>query len=305
MSRPGGALTETAAKKLIALQFPNSCGPCWPLPKFRGPQDTGVSGKRGIAIKNALLSLTSLQNLRNVVSWGYGWDYQTVPAPPSVQHWDDMGIRWLPMVWGRRQLDAASNQVGILQWGTVRQAILGFNEPNFQAQANLSPAEAARLWPRVQQLAAQYGITKLVSPAVNFNNQGLNGIEWLRQFLALCVDCKVDAIAFHDYTCYGQYLQNHLDQYRTLGKKMWITEIACADPDPNSASRLPATGQMQYMLEAIPLLELDPDVEMYAWFSFFRDQWGNGGIGGVTGDAGLVRSDGTLSDLGNLYASLK
>lgn len=302
-SRAAQPLSDIAARMAISLQYPNPCTACWPFPKYTDPGDTRVSAKRGIAITNAKLSVASLQSLSRAVSWGYGWDYKASPAVPSVRDWDAAGVRWMPMVWGSAALAALTGQIGTLDWGaSPRAALLGFNEPNFASQANLSPAQAAQLWPQVQQLASRYGVVKLVSPAVTFN-PAYQGIDWLKEFIRLCVNCRIDAIAIHSYTCYARFLRDHLDIYRVLGKKMWLTEFACADPAAISASRLSAAGQMAFMREAIPLLEQDPDVEMYAWFSFFQNEWPSNVA--TTGDAGLVNSDGSLSELGKLYATFR
>ena len=47
-------------------------------------------------------------------------------------------------------------------------------------------------------------------------------------------------------------------------RPLWLTEFACCEA--SSVERLPAEGQMAYMREAIPLLERDESIEMYAWF---------------------------------------
>ena len=68
--------------------------------------------------------------------------------------------------------------------------------------------------------------------------------------------CRVDAIALHSYTCYSRYLRDHLNIYRAFGKPLWLTEFACMD----TVARQPQSGQMEYLREAIPMLESDPDV---------------------------------------------
>jgi len=302
MSAEGGALSEEEAKAKIALEF-TECEPCWPWEKYKAPGDTSLSSKRGIAIENKKLVRESLASLSSAVSWGYGWHYKASTGLSGVKldvsSWDAAGIHWLPMVWDDSGLVSAEGEVSTLGWGSGRMALLGFNEPNFADQANLSPERAAELWPRVEQLAAQHGIQKIVSPAVAFHDS-YQGVDWLGRFLELCVGCKVDAIAFHSYTCYGRFLKEHIDLYRSFGKPLWLTEFACAEGGDLNAGRLSAEGQMEYMREAIPMLEQDPDVEMYAWFSYFEDEWL---YSSTPGDAGLVSADGSLSPLGELYAS--
>jgi len=294
-SSAGGSLTLEAAMVDVSLTF-TQCQACWPWPKYKALGDKRRSAKRGIAIQNHKLSPQALAAVATTASWGYVWDFSpdyTWPVGgPTMAEWNAAGVRFVPMVWGE-------NHIGLAQQKGLpagRRALLGFNEPNFPEQAALSPQRAAELWPQVQALAARRGIDYLVSPAVNFHS-GYGPVAWLRDFLRLCVGCRVDAIAFHTYTCHGRYLRDHIDMYRVFGKKLWLTEFACAE-----AGRLSAEGQMAYMREAIPLLEHDADIEAYAWFSYFQDEWAFS-TGDVNGDAGLVRADGSLSALGQLYSS--
>ncbi|CAE7368861.1 asl1 [Symbiodinium necroappetens] len=121
----------------------------------------------------------------------------------------------------------------------------------FALQANLSPAKAAELWPSLEELARNASIDYLVSPAVNFAEY--DPIVWLHDFFEECQGCKVDAVAFHTYTCHGKYLKDHIELYKVFGKPLWLTEFACSEAA--SPERLPAEGQMAFMREAIPLLE--------------------------------------------------
>lgn len=298
-TQAGGALNEQEAKAQAAL-FYSACEPCWPWPKYKQPGSTRVSSKRGIAISNDLLSSAALASLSEGISWGYIWHFNpdTVwGGGPGLSEWESFGIRFVPMIWGEKQLSPAEN--GGLPAG--RMALLGFNEPNFWDQANLSPAQAAAMWPRVEQLAKDAGINYLVSPAVNF--AAYDPIDWLRDFFAACDGCKIDAIAFHSYTCYGRWLKDHIQKYKVFKKPLWLTEFACSES--GSLERRDAAGQASFMREVVPMLEHDADIEMYAWFSYFEDEWGHALENGKNGDAGLVNRDGTLSELGRLYASFE
>jgi len=304
MSAEGGRQPDASAKSKVALDFPTACSPCWPYAKYKDVGDHRVSSKRGVAIENKKLTEASSTSLAPVVSWSYGWAYKATTgaagATLGVSSFDGKGIRWLPMIWDENGLTSAESELASLNWGvTSSKALLGFNEPNYREQANLSPAEAAAIWPRLEKMAAQKGIKKLVSPAMAFGGWQ-QGADWLGEFLERCVGCKIDAIAFHSYTCYARFLQDHINIYRSFGKPLWLTEFACAEGGELSASRLSSEGQMNYMREAIPMLERDPDVERYAWFSYFQDEWI---YSSVAGDAGLVRSDGSLTPLGELYES--
>jgi hypothetical protein len=176
------------------------------------------------------------------------------------------------------------------------QFLLGFNEPNFFEQANLSASEAAQLWPQVQQVAAARGLG-LVSPAVNFcgDDQAKTGpchdtnpVDYLTEFFAACRGCQVDHVAVHWYNCDGDSLQWYLGEFKRFGRSIWLTEFACA----YGGDRSPA-GQESYMREAVPVLEADPDVYRYAWFS-----------GSPIPEAELLTEQGALTALGEVYVQL-
>jgi hypothetical protein len=231
--------------------------------------------KRGLAKKG--LSALELEALAGVVSWGYSWEMN----PASIADWTRVGIEHLPMIWGSSQAQtveaddmalarfSADSSDGV-DFCQSSRALLGFNEPNFDDQADLLPSEAAHLWPVLEQTSTNHNIPILVGPAMNFNTY--DPVDWLDHFFANCTalygadGCRVDAIAVHSYTCYVQYLRQHLDVYRKYGKPLWLTEFACAD----SIERIDQAGQLEYMAEAIPALEADKDVCVLLFvFSFF------------------------------------
>lgn len=102
--------------------------------------------------------------------------------------------------------------------------LLGFNEPNFKEQANLTPKAAAKGWRHVE-FVAQAKQLKVVGPAVNFcdptpgadhagacieavDGSPMLGFAWLEKFYDECSvagvaarDCQVDYQALHAYSC--------------------------------------------------------------------------------------------------------
>jgi hypothetical protein len=174
--------------------------------------------------------------------------------------------------------------------------LLGYNEPNFFAQANLSAAQAAAQWPVLQQVAAQHGL-KLVSPAVNYcgddkNKTGpchdTNPVSYLSSFFAACTNCQVDYVAVHWYNCDGASLKSYLDLFKQFNRPLWVTELACAYGGDTSVA-----GQEKYMREAVPILEARTDVYRYSWFS-----------GDPLPNARLLNADGTPTPLGDIYLGL-
>jgi hypothetical protein len=134
-------------------------------------------------------------------------------------------IDFYPMLWDEQSVTQAN-------FDTVQRnapALMGFNEPNFVAQANMEPADAAALWPTLEQLASDNNIPTLVSPAVNFSPDNWQPIEWLRAFFAARPGCRVDAIAMHSYSCDVTYLDQQIRLNYEFVLPTRLTEFACAE----------------------------------------------------------------------------
>lgn len=247
---------------------------------------TGSAGggacKRGIA-SNAAPSAA----IGAGVSWWYDW--ATEPTSGAAA-----GIEFVPMVWGRSSLG------GPIAGGS--RYVLGFNEPNFAGQSDMTPAQAAQDWSSVEALAHAQGIP-IVSPAVNFCGSAADPsgcsdpsvtdpYTYLHDFFAACSGCEVDYIAVHWYNCDLPSLQAYIDGNATLagfvqfGKPIWLTEFAC-DGSHSVAD------QQAYMEAAIPYLEGNPNVFRYSWFS-----------ASPIPNALLMNGDGSLTSLGQTYVNL-
>lgn len=241
------------------------------------------SPKRGIC---GDASPADLATLAPFVTWYYDWGVE----PPAVSLGQLSGIEWVPMAW-----NAPSNLTDFknrIPAGTLY--LLGFNEPNFKSQANMTPAQAAAAWPGLEEVAAAKGL-KLVSPAVNWCGDCVDGVsndpvDWLDKFFAACPGCKVDYIAIHSYAPGSEALRNYLTKFKKYNKPLWITEFAPWDPPKPDYE-----GVVTYMKEAIPILENDPDVFRYSWFATRV---------GSNPDINLLAADGVLTKLGQLYVSM-
>lgn len=255
-----------------------------------GPPVTQATGcKRGIAYGHH--SKADMAALSPAVSWWYNWAH--VPdqgVQPDA--YKTLGVEYVPMVWGGGGLDSAKI-AGEIPDGA--KFLLGFNEPNFGAQANLSASDAAALWPKVEAIADARGLA-LVSPAVNFcggSCQETDPFKYLDDFFAACDGCRVDYIGVHIYTaCQGdgtnkaRWLINHLETYKMrFDKPIWLTEFACDD-----AGSL--AEQKAFMIDALAYLENEPRIARYAWFSGRADNVAN---------ASLLGGDGELTELGQAY----
>jgi hypothetical protein len=257
--------------------------------------DGGGSGgastcKRGIASTTTPPAALAPSGSNPGVTWWYDWSNEPADAGSAFE--------FVPMIWGSAGLS------GPLPAGA--KYLLGFNEPNFKAQSNLTPTQAAADWPQVEALAKAAGVP-IVSPAVNYcgspsDSSGCSDpaltdpYTWLTDFMAACPGCEVDAIAIHWYNCDLPSLQAYIEGntstggglagFVQFGKPIWVTELAC------SASSSVA-DQETYMKAAVPYLEGSPYVQRYSWFS-----------AGPIPNALLVDSNDAPTDLGKLYASL-
>ncbi|CAM9852157.1 unnamed protein product [Ectocarpus fasciculatus] len=124
---------------------------------------TQCSSKRGVAF--GFKESDDLYTLRKGISWWYDWSPGSL-ADGILEASLAQGSLYVPMIWGEG--DLTEERLRDLTWvGDTSAYLLGFNEPNYGEQANLTPQEAADLWPRVRQQAEDLGM-ELVSPAVNF-----------------------------------------------------------------------------------------------------------------------------------------
>jgi hypothetical protein len=237
---------------------------------------TNPTCKRGIAANTAPGAA-----FYPAVRWWYNWSLSRSGG--------NTGIEFVPMVWG------SSTVNGAIPSGS--KYLLGFNEPNFKAQSNLTPQAAAAAWPALQTNGRNAGIETIVGPGMNFcgpaaNCNGTDPYVYLSDFLTACTNCQVNHIAAHWYNCDLPSLKAYIESNSSLagwqqfGKPIWLTEFSC----DGSAT---AAQQEAYMRVAIPYLESNPNVFRYSWFS-----------AGPIPNAQLINGDGTPTTLGLVYISL-
>jgi hypothetical protein len=257
------------------------------------PVDAGAAHcKRGMATNTAPSAAFAPTAALPGVSWWYNWS--AAGSGGSAGN----AIEFVPMIWGSGSLKAA------LPAGS--RYVLGFNEPNFTAQSDLTPQQAAADWPSIETSAKAAGIP-LVSPAVNFCGSATDTSQcsdpavtdpytYLKDFFAACTGCEVDYVAVHWYNCdlpsLQAYLEGNVDAGGTLqgfaqfGKPLWLTEFSC-DTTHSVAD------QTAYMKAAVPYLESNPNVFRYSWFS-----------ASAIPNAQLANTDGSPTALGTTYVGL-
>lgn len=251
------------------------------------------SCKRGVAY--GYHSEADMSALSAGVSWWYNWTFAPDSGVSDV--YQTLDVDYVPMYWGDNYSSSTVAQ-GIT---SDVQTLLGFNEPNFYSQANLSAIDAAELWPEVEAIADANDLS-LVSPAVNYCGDGCydsDPINYLNEFFDACSDCRVDAIAVHVYVdCSAdsegladnraQWLINHIENYKAaFTEPLWVTEFACS----GSPS---VDEQIAFMQDAVAYLESESQVARYAWFAGRADNMVN---------VDLLGDDGELTELGELYVS--
>ena len=197
-----------------------------------GLADSGAARcKRGIATNTAPSAALAPTAALPGVSWWYNWSLKGTGGSSAIE--------FVPMVWG------SANAGSALPAGA--DYVLGFNEPNFKGQANLSPQQAAAAWPMIEAHAKATGAA-IVSPAVNYCGSSADPSQctvstitdpytYLKDFFAACTGCQVDYVAVHWYNCdlpsLRAYLEGNLDAggglqgFVQFGKPIWLTEFSC------------------------------------------------------------------------------
>lgn len=226
------------------------------------------SYKRGVGESN-FNHVEEIEALSPGVTWTYNWG--TNPAR-YVAHLLRPGgdMEYVPMVWNGNFSETAIRDSLEKYPGT--KYLLGFNEPNFKSQANMTPTQAAELWPVLEGIAADYNL-KLVSPALNFPDGPINDDhtyqpkEWLDGFIAAYKQLndgrepQIDFIALHSYMNSPVALKGYIKDFAdTYHKKIWLTEFCSWEGNVDSIAQLNA------MVQKVQNLEQDTMVYRYAWF---------------------------------------
>jgi hypothetical protein len=166
--------------------------------------------KRGLAWSNHEAHLIPKFKTEKVC-WIYDWEESLQRGMRAD------GMHYIPMLWGARNEHAFATKVTA---GYAHFAA-GMNEPDISSQANLSPAEGARMWNRHFCGLKSQGYT-LISPAP------ATGPRWLQEFRRHGV-CDWDITAVHVYTTTVESFQHAVGAFRVLGKPIMVTEYSCND----------------------------------------------------------------------------
>jgi len=229
-----------------------------PAPKKSTPPPATVTSERkGVATWDA--AGASQELAASGASWYYNWGATPsgITAPASTS--------FVPMIWGSADVTAAT----LDQVKSEGDVLLGFNEPDQSAQANMTVAQALDLWPQLEATGMTLG-----SPAVSSGAATPGG--WLDQFMtgAKARGYRVNFITVH---WYGgdfstgpavQQLESYLEAiYNQYHLPIWITEFALtsyAGPTPTFPTE---AEQAAFLTAATEMLDGLPYVQRYAWFA--------------------------------------
>ncbi len=256
---------------------------------------TTKSAKRGIAYD--LASAADLQALSSGVSWWYNWATTPNGGVPS-SYVAQYGMDYYPMLWNGNFNTSAV--VSFLRAHSEIKYILVMNEPNLTGQANLTPQQAAQVWPSYESVASQANV-QIVGPQITWGTMPNYGdpVVWLDAFYAAYKQNnggrapRIDYLGFHWYD-YG--IGGQLDRLTKYGKPFWVTEFSNWHSQNDGAQIDTLAKQENQMTSIVQTLEGRSDVFRYAWFT-----------GRVNPDPhfdSLLGASGQLTALGKLYLSL-
>jgi hypothetical protein len=246
--------------------------------------------KRGVASAK-YLSSDPRALTRVHTAWAYDWSWQ---APAGTA-----GVEWVPMIWGPGSVTRASisSLSGDRRSGRAR-FLLGFNEPDSRSQSDITPTQAAALWPRLASTGLRLG-----SPA-----PAVPGDGWLARFMSIARArrLRVDFIALHFYQDFtnpqavDQLRAELISIHRRYGKPIWITEIGALDIrawGEQMHSRPTAGLASSYLRRLLPMLDGLSFVQRFAWFTdYCRSPPG-------CPYSALYDGGGRLTDRGRIYSS--
>ena len=221
------------------------------------------SYKRGVS-EDKFSIRNQMSPLEPGVSWYYSWR-STPGAGYQNEVIDFDGYDFVPMVWNGNY-DAQA----ILEYAASHPGckyLLGFNEPNFTNQANMTPQAAAEQWPAVVDLAREAGLA-LVAPAMNYspNEPYQSPTKWFDEFVELVGTDAFDYVAIHNYGGLGG-MQTLAEQFHErYGKDVWVTEFCYWPDEGNPYCHVAPATQIASMVETVEWLEKTPWIYRYAWF---------------------------------------
>ena len=256
------------------------------------------SAKRGVCWDEKTQPLTDALagKMASGVSWFYNWGVAPV---------GDASLQFLPMCWNG-SFDETQLRQYLTQHQDEDRYLLAFNEPNLSwtvGGSQMTPQQAADAWPRVEQVARDFGL-ELVAPALNFTGDVVGDriwepFAWYDEFFRLVPDAGVDYLCFHSYMNYFSavnwvaseyfytdreesdlfypanrtkypHLVKYLEDYKTATghfPRMFLTEFCSYQANEYPyRSAITLDFQIDQMTQKVQKLEQSDLVAGYAWF---------------------------------------
>lgn len=224
------------------------------------------SDKRGVS-ENSFMTINQISPLEPGVSWFYTWGNHIPDSDNDFYNLDkyDGDIEFVPMCWSQHY--SADNIRNYCKKHPEVKYLLGFNEPNFKSQANMTPQEAAEAWPEVQALAKELNL-QLVAPVLNYSPDApyTNPLTWMDEFVALVGKDAFDFTAIHNYGGLGVMVDLATNFHDRYGKDVWVTEFCFWPNTGNNNSTVTPDNQIKSMVETLEWLETTDWIFRYAWF---------------------------------------
>lgn len=227
------------------------------------PAEAMPDSGRGIAsstyISSTLAKSTPSKLTGAGAAWTYNWTYRVPPSTPNLET--------VPMIRSARSISDAA--ISTLKQGRIAghyTHLLGFNEPDGVNQADMTPTQAANLWPKLQATGLVLGSP---APAVPHNG-------WIKEFMAIAKKrgLRVDFIALHFYaqlTDTGALarIKSQVELIRrNYGKPIWITELGIIDRRTNPGSTATNWARSVKLMRSLTaMLDAKPYVHRYAWMT--------------------------------------
>jgi len=253
---------------LLSLVAPLRPGLNWSTASVTRPTGPGVS------VPTARLA-TSDESNKGVCAWAFRGVSTALKESGATWYltWSTThygiatprGIEFVPMVPGAASVTPAA----LTQAEQSGPALLTFNEPDLNTQANMTVSHALSIWPKLMATDLQ-----LASPAVATGAATPGG--WLDRFMkgAEQRHYRVNFIAVHWYGADFQtgaaiaQLKSYLESvHRRYDKPVWLTEYALIDFA--AAGPIYPTGaeQAAFVTASVRMLDSLAFVQRYAWFA--------------------------------------
>jgi hypothetical protein len=163
------------------------------------------------------------------------------------------------MLWSNSAANTKNwNAVATAAIANGADTLLGFNEPDYQYQANMDVTTAVSAWKTYMEPFV--GKARLAAPAVT-NGGSPMGLTYLTNFISSCTGCHIDICPIHWYDSATNvaYFKWYIPQaYAACGNKpIWITEFGASGTEAEIES---------FLKTVLPWLDSLNYVERYAYF---------------------------------------